>query len=209
VFRLVPRTLPQSITEPLGRLLARTGLTPNAITIIGFAGALGAAVLIARGQFLAGGIVMLAAAALDTMDGLLARATGRVTAFGGVLDSLFDRLSEAAALGGVLFFYANRGDLEESVLAFAAVVGSLLVSYMRARAEAAGLELREGLFTRPERVIVLGIGLIIDQVRIALWILAVLANLTVFERLFAVWMRWRAETAAERPAAQQGARREH
>lgn len=207
MFRLSPRALPQSIGGPLARLLARTGLTPNAITVIGFGGALAAAILAARGEFLAGGIVMLAAAAFDTMDGLLARATGRVTAFGGVLDSLFDRLSEAAVLGGLLFYFADRGDVEESVLAFAAAVGSLLTSYMRARAEAAGLQLREGLFTRPERVIVLGIGLIIDQARIALWIVAALANFTVFERLFAVWTKWRAQPSVEQPA-EQGARRE-
>jgi len=207
MFKLSPRALPESISGPLARLLARTGLTPNAITLIGFAGALAAAALIARGEFLAGGIVMLVAAAFDMMDGLLARATGRVTAFGGVLDSLFDRLSEAAVLAGLLFYFADRGDVEESVLAFAAVVGSLLTSYMRARAEAAGLELREGLFTRPERVIVLGIGLIIDQARIALWIVAVLANFTVFERLFAVWTKWRAHPSTEQPA-EQGARRE-
>jgi CDP-diacylglycerol--glycerol-3-phosphate 3-phosphatidyltransferase len=157
------------------------------ITALGLAGALGAAVLIARGQFLAGGILMLAAAAFDMMDGLLARATGRATAFGGILDSLADRLSEAAVLAGVLFYFSSHGKREETLLAFVAVVGSLLVSYVRARAEAAGLRLRDGIFTRPERVIVLGIGLIIDQMRIVLWILAVLANLTVLERLVAVW----------------------
>jgi CDP-diacylglycerol--glycerol-3-phosphate 3-phosphatidyltransferase len=81
------------------------------------------------------------------------------------------------------------------VLAFAAVVGSLMVSYLRARAEAAGFELREGLFTRPERVIVLGVGLIFDIVRIALWVLAVLANLTALQRL---WVVRRKAVALER-----------
>lgn len=189
MFTLVPHTLPRRLTDPLGQALARTGITPNMITAVGLAGAVGAAVLVARGSFLAGGILMLAAAALDLLDGMVARASGRVTAFGGVFDSVCDRLSEAAVLGGLLFRLSSEGKREEVVLAFAAVVGSLLVSYLRARAEAAGLQLREGLFTRPERVVVLGAGLIVDQVRIALWILAVLANLTVLQRLWVVRRR--------------------
>ena len=186
MFTLMPHTLPKRLTDPVGQALARTGVTPNMITAAGLAGAIVAAVLIARGEFLAGGIVMLAAAALDLFDGMVARASNRVTVFGGVFDSLCDRLSEAAVLGGLLFRLAGQGKREEVVLAFAAVVGSLLVSYLRARAEAAGLQLREGVFTRPERVIVLGAGLIVDQVRIALWVLAVLANLTVLQRLWVV-----------------------
>jgi CDP-diacylglycerol--glycerol-3-phosphate 3-phosphatidyltransferase len=186
VFTLVPHTLPKRLTDPVGRTLARNGVTPNMITTAGLAGAVVAAVLVARGEFLAGGIVMMAAAALDLLDGIVARASGRVTLFGGVFDSLCDRLSEAAVLGGLLFRLASQGKREEVMLAFAAVVGSLLVSYLRARAEAAGLQLREGLFTRPERVIVLGVGLVVGQVRIALWILAVLANLTVLQRLWVI-----------------------
>ena len=197
MFSLTPRSLPSRIAEPLGRALAKTGLTPNMITALGLAGALGASVLIARGEFLAGGILMLAAASLDMMDGIVARATGRVTTFGGIFDSLADRLSEAAVLASVLFYFSSRGEREETILVFVAMVGSLLVSYVRARAEAAGLRLRDGLFTRPERVIVLGIGLIIDQMRIVLWILAVLANLTVLERLVAVWRQLRGRETGE------------
>jgi CDP-diacylglycerol--glycerol-3-phosphate 3-phosphatidyltransferase len=186
LFTLVPHTLPKRLTEPVGQTLVRTGITPNMITVAGLAGAIVAAVLVAFGQFLAGGIVMMAAAALDLLDGIVARASGRVTLFGGVFDSVCDRLSEAAVLGGLVFRFASQGKREEVVLAFAAVVGSLLVSYLRARAEAAGLQLREGFFTRPERVIVLGVGLIFGIVRIALWLLAVAANLTVLQRLWAV-----------------------
>jgi CDP-diacylglycerol--glycerol-3-phosphate 3-phosphatidyltransferase len=186
LFTLLPHNLPKGVTEPLGRTIARTGITPNMITIAGLVGAIGAAVLVARGQFLAGGIVMLVAAALDLFDGMVARASGQVTLFGGIFDSLFDRLSEAAVLGGLLFRLVSQGKREEVMLTFAAMVGSILVSYLRARAEAAGLQLREGLFTRPERVIVLGVGLIFSIVRIALWVLAVAANLTVLQRLWVV-----------------------
>jgi CDP-diacylglycerol--glycerol-3-phosphate 3-phosphatidyltransferase len=188
-FTLLPHSLPQRLVNPVALAVARTGVTPNTITVLGFLGNLGAAVLVARGEFLAGGLVVLAASALDLLDGALARATGRVTRFGAVLDAVLDRLSEAAVLGALVFYYAALDRREEVALAFAAAVGSIMVSYVRARAESHGLELKEGLFTRPERVIVLALGLIIDQTRIALWILAVLANLTALQRLYVVWRR--------------------
>ncbi len=105
-----------------------------------------------------------------------------------------DRVSEAAILFGILFYFSDRGEHTEVLLAFAAVVGSMLVSYIRARGEVAGVQIREGLFTRPERVIIVGVGSIIDLVTIALWILAILANLTALQRLYAVWHRTREET---------------
>jgi CDP-diacylglycerol--glycerol-3-phosphate 3-phosphatidyltransferase len=194
-FTLLPHSLPRRFTDPVALAVARTGLTPNAITALGLAGSLGAAALVAGGYFLAGGLVVLAAAALDLLDGALARATGRVTTFGGVFDSVLDRLGEAAVLGGVLFHFSEGGHRQEVVLAFIAVVGSIMVSYVRARAEAAGLKLTEGIFTRPERVIVLGLGLIVDQMRIALWILAVLAVFTALQRLYVVWRRLGSEQA--------------
>ena len=202
-FTLLPHTVPRRITDPIVGVLARAGVAPNHLTLLGFAGNLGAAVLAARGQFLAAGIVTLVASALDLLDGALARATGRASAFGAVLDSVFDRLSEAAVLAGLAFYFAQRGDREEVVLCFAALAGSLLVSYVRARAQSFGLDLREGFFTRPERVLVLGAGLIIDQTRIALWILAVMANLTALQRLYVVWERFRRD-----PPPVEGLRRE-
>jgi CDP-diacylglycerol--glycerol-3-phosphate 3-phosphatidyltransferase len=186
---LLPHSLPRRLTDPVALAVARTGLTPNALTALGLAGSLGAAALVAGGHFLIGGLVMLAAAALDLLDGALARATGRVTAFGGVFDSVLDRLGEAAVLGGVLFHFSQGGHRQEVVLAFIAVVGSMTVSYVRARAEAAGLKLTDGIFTRPERVIVLGLGLIVDQMLIALWVLAVLTVFTALQRLYVVWRR--------------------
>ena len=91
-FTLLPHTLPRRFTDPVALAVARTGLTPNALTALELAGSLGAAALVAGGYFLIGGLVVLAAAALDLLDGALARATGRVTAFGGVFDSVLDRL---------------------------------------------------------------------------------------------------------------------
>jgi len=190
-FTLLPHGVPRRLTDPIVLFMARLGISPNHLTLLGFAGNVGAGALAARGQFIAAGVLSLAASGLDLLDGALARATGRATAFGAVLDSTLDRLSEVAVLGGLAFYFANRGDREEVMLCFIAMVGSVLVSYVRARAENFGLDLREGLFTRPERVLVLGLGLIIDQTRIALWILAVVAGLTALQRLYVVWDRFR------------------
>ena len=196
-FTLLPHSLPRRFADPVALAVARTGLTPNAVTALGLAGSLGAAALVAGGYFLIGGLLVLAAAALDLLDGALARATGRVTPFGGVFDATLDRLGEAAVLGGVLYHFSEGGHRQEVILAYIAIVGSISVSYVRARAEAAGFSLKEGLFTRPERVIVLGLGLMVDQVLIALWILAVVSVFTALQRLYAAWRG----LGAEKPPA--------
>jgi CDP-diacylglycerol--glycerol-3-phosphate 3-phosphatidyltransferase len=202
-FTLLPHGVPRRLTDPIVLFMARLGISPNHLTLLGFAGNVGAGALAARGQFIAAGALSLVASGLDLLDGALARATGRATAFGAVLDSTLDRLSEAAVLGGLAFYFAQRNDREEVMLCFIAMVGSILVSYVRARAENFGLDLREGLFTRPERVLVLGLGLIIDQTRIALWVLAVVAGLTALQRLYVVW-----DTFRRNPPPIEGAPRE-
>ena len=194
-FTLLPHTVPRRLPDPIVAVIARTGVTPNHLTVLGFLGNVGAGVLAARGDFLAAGLVVLAASALDLLDGALARATGRASAFGAIFDSVLDRLSEAAVLGGLVFYFAQRDQREEIALCFAALTGSILVSYVKARAQANGLDLHVGLFTRAERVLLLGGGLIISQVRIALWILAIMANATALQRLYTVWDRFRQEEA--------------
>ncbi len=194
---LLPRSAPGWIVDPIVNALARLGVTPNTLTVAGVAGNGAAAVLCATGAFLSAGIVMIAASSLDLFDGALARATGRATDFGSVFDAVMDRLSEAAVLFGLLFWFSDRGDRTEELLIFVAVVGSILVSYVRARAEIIGLKLREGLFTRAERVAALAAGLILDDVLSAnvitpvLWLLAVLACVTAIQRLALVWWRTR------------------
>ena len=118
-------------------------------------------------------------------DGALARATGRVTRFGAVLDATFDRISEAAVLFGMLVYELNLGNREESLLIFAALTGSLLVSYVRAKVEAMGGTMSDGLFTRTERVVLTGAALITGWLRAGLWVLAVLTLLTAAQRLLA------------------------
>jgi len=198
-FSLVPHKVSTKVTDPIVSPLAALGVTPNMISAAGFAGNVAAGCLAAGGQFLAAGIVMLVFSGLDLLDGALARKTGTVTKFGAVFDSVLDRLSEAAVLGGLLFHYAEAGGHAQAiVLCYAAIVGSIMVSYARARAEGIGLTLREGLFTRAERVLLLGAALIIGHGVLlwALWVLAVLSHFTAVQRVFTVWRRLSADGGA-------------
>ncbi|TET41074.1 MAG: CDP-alcohol phosphatidyltransferase family protein [Dehalococcoidia bacterium] len=184
--------LASRITRPALGVLSRTGLKPDVLTLLGLAINIGAACLIAIHHFLAAGILILLAGLFDLLDGALARFTNRSTKFGALLDSVTDRISEAAIFCGLLVWYMSTGSDLEIVLVFAALVGSFLVSYIRARAEGMMLECHVGLFTRAERVIVLAAGLILDQVFIALWVLVVFVYVTVVERLFYIWRKAKA-----------------
>ena len=198
-FSLVPHKVSTKVTDPIVSPLAALGVTPNMISAAGFAGNVAAGCLAAGGQFLAAGIVMLVFSGLDLLDGALARKSGTVTKFGAVFDSVLDRLSEAAVLAGLLFHYAETGGHTQAiVLCYAAIVGSIMVSYARARAEGIGLTLREGLFTRAERVLLLGGALIIGHGVLlwALWVLAVLSHFTAVQRVFTVWRRLSADGGA-------------
>ncbi len=195
---LLPRSAPGWLVDPPVNLLARLRVTPNMLTVAGVLGNIGAGILAGYGELpLAGGVV-LAASSLDMLDGALARATGQATPFGSVFDATLDRVSEAAVLFGLLVYFSDRGDRTEELLIFAAVVGSILVSYVRARAQVIGVQLTEGVFTRLERVVVLGGGLMLDaawedSVTAMLWVLAALAGATALQRLALVWWKTRGE----------------
>lgn len=182
--RLLPSRPPERLILPLVRGLAALHVTPTAITVAGLAGNIVAAVLIGSGELLAGGVVMLLSSALDMLDGALARETGRASPFGALFDSVVDRISESVVLFGVLVYTTGQGDREQTLLVFGALAGSLLVSYVRARTEGLGATMTAGLFTRPERVILLAVGLIFDWMRVVLWVLAVLTALTTLQRLY-------------------------
>lgn len=176
------------ITNPIMGILSRSGIKPDALTFTGLVVNIGAAYVIATGHFLLGGVLILIAGLFDLLDGALARFVKQTRKFGAILDSTIDRISEAAIFCGLLVWYMMEGNTLEVVLVFAVLIGSFLVSYVRARAEGLGLECKIGLFTRAERVIVLAIGLIVGQfvdlaVVIALWILAVFVYITVVQRL--------------------------
>ena len=181
------------LTLPIVQLLARTSITPSALTWIGFFITTGAAALIITRHLLAAGFVVLLAGFFDTLDGALARHINKETRFGAILDSTLDRLSEAVLLIGLLVLYALEQSFPQLVLVGVALVSSQLVSYIRARAEALGLECTVGLFTRPERVVVLAFGLLLSQFAyaliIALAIIAAFSFITVVQRLVYVWQQ--------------------
>jgi CDP-diacylglycerol--glycerol-3-phosphate 3-phosphatidyltransferase len=185
----MPRALPRQVTGPVVAVLARLGVTPNMLTVAQLLGGIGAGLLIANGELAWGGVAVLAAAAIDAFDGTLARTTGRVTRFGGVFDSTIDRLFEGVVLGGLLWYYLGLGQRDESMLVFVTAVGSLSVSYVRARAEVERIQLYDGLFTRAVRIVVLAAGLVVGEVVIVLWILAVMTVLTTLQRLFVTYQR--------------------
>ena len=165
--------------------------TPNGITILGFLVTVAAAYLVGSGWLLAGGIVFLFGGALDLLDGALARLTDTVSPFGALLDSVFDRLSEAALFVG-LGVYVMRDDISEDQQIFfitvllLALIFSQSVSYLRARGEGLGVFTKDGLMTRPERVVLLGIGLIVDQIEWFLLGIAVVSCLSLFQRIFTI-----------------------
>ncbi len=183
------------LTQPVVRLLAKTPITPNALSWFGFLVTVGAGALIVTEHLFAAGFVVLIAGFFDTLDGALARSTNRTTKFGAVLDSTLDRLSEAVVLLAILFLYAGKQSWVVIVFTGLALVSSLMVSYVRARAEGIGVEDEVGLFTRTERVVVLALGLLLNQVTdtliIALAIIAVFSSITVGQRLIHVWQRTR------------------
>lgn len=179
------------IAEPVARLVAKTGVHPNAVTLFGFILNAGAAWVLATGHFLIGGFLVLFAGVFDLLDGALARVTGKGTIFGALLDSTIDRYSEAVLLFGLLIYFARRHDTTEVILIFAAIAGSMLISYIRARAEGLGLDAEVGIMRRTLRICTLALGLLINQVLIFLWILAILTHFTAWHRLFYVWRRTR------------------
>ncbi|WP_038038547.1 CDP-alcohol phosphatidyltransferase family protein [Thermorudis peleae] len=174
--------------QHVGAVLARGRLTPNMLTVLGFLLNLAVAVVLALGHLQAAGLLALFAGAFDMLDGAVARATGKITLFGGFLDSFIDRYSEAVVFGGILIYFLRvpHGDLP-IVLCYAAIVGSLMVSYARARAEAAGIALTAGIFARPERIVTLALFLLLNRPIWALWLLAIVANITALQRAYLVW----------------------
>ena len=175
--------------EPVAATLVAIGFNANAATIAGFLIAVIAAAFAATGQFLIAGIISIPAALFDMIDGAIARRTGKVSDRGALLDSTFDRLSEAALLLGLLIYYSATDSFrrEAIILAFIAFVGSIMVSYIRARAEGLGYKGTSGFLTRPERVVIMTVTLIIGQPIWGLWILAVGTPLSAFYRFWAEW----------------------
>lgn len=181
------------IAAPLSHIahwLELTGISPNTLTIIGFVLTLAVAVILATGNLFLGGLLLIFAALFDTLDGALARHSNQVTVFGAFLDSVMDRYSEALTLIGLMFYYAAQPDGATPILLLACtLVGSLMVSYTRARAEAVNIECKEGFFQRTERIVVLILGLVSGWMLPVLWVLAIFTNLTALQRVVDVYKK--------------------
>ena len=180
--RLLPERIPAAASEAIGRGVGRLGITPNMITLAGAAGSGVAAWLIVEERLLIAGVVFLGFSAMDFVDGAVARATGQTTPYGALLDAVMDRVGEALVLVACIWYFAERGEDVQAGFGYAALFGSIAVSYVRARGEALGVATRAGLFRRQERVVLLGIGLLANGLTVVIIILAVLANATALQR---------------------------
>jgi CDP-diacylglycerol--glycerol-3-phosphate 3-phosphatidyltransferase len=186
-LNLLPQRPPKAIAGAIGRAVGGLGVTPNMISILGLGGNLASAWLITQDHLLSAGIVYLFFSALDMVDGAVARATGLASPFGAVFDSVLDRASEAIVLAACGWYFAERGEQVQAAVAYAALFGSVAVSYMRARAEVVGMSMREGLFRRQERVAMLGLGLLFNGLTVVIWVLALLSNFTALQRFAMLW----------------------
>jgi CDP-diacylglycerol--glycerol-3-phosphate 3-phosphatidyltransferase len=187
MFSDIARKYSRILLEPIARFISQTGLSPNVITIIGFVLMIGVAIVLAQGYFFLGCWLIIAAVLFDAVDGTLARMMGRTSRFGAFLDSTLDRFSEAVIFLGIFIHLSGENEKVALILIYATVVGSLMVSYARARAEGIGIPLKDGLFTRFERILLLVIGLISNQLTLILWLLAIFSNLTAVQRMYLVW----------------------
>ena len=168
--------------DVMGRGLARIGATPTFMTVLGLAVVLAGSVVIASGRLASGALLVAGGSLLDGLDGAVARATDQVSARGAFLDSVFDRLGEVAAFAALAFVQA--GEARQLLLIVVAIGGAMLVPYVRARAEAVGLDGRGGLMGRSERLIVFCVGLVFfpDYIEAMLWVFVALVWLTVIVR---------------------------
>ncbi len=179
--------------DRVGRVLARTGLTPDLASLLGLVVNGAVAAVLATGRFGLGGLLLLIAAPLDMIDGALARATGKSSTYGAFLDSNLDRYSEVILFFGLLW-HAQHDPTHattRTLLLFGCATGSLLVSYARARAESLGFDNEVGILARPERVVGLGAFLLFGWTDVIFWLLAALTYVTAVQRLVHVWLRWR------------------
>ena len=191
------------------RGLALSRIHPNVLTFIGLLINVGAAALLATGQFRWAGAVIIGAGLFDMVDGRVARETNRVTRFGGFFDSVLDRYSDLGLLIGLLVWYGSINRFGYVVLTAVAMTASVMISYTRARAENTIPQCKVGFLERPERVVLLIIGALFDRMAPVLWVIAVLGNLTVIHRMVFTWQETRRlEEAQLRPAGRAATRAE-
>jgi CDP-diacylglycerol--glycerol-3-phosphate 3-phosphatidyltransferase len=169
--------------DPVGAFFNRLGIFPNTMTLIGLGGNIIGAVLLALGHITVGGIVVLLMGLIDTLDGTMARLRGMPSDFGAFVDSVTDRYSELVIFGGLAYYFLNKGDWISVLGIYIAASGSVLVSYVRARAASVGMDTKVGFLSRFERYLVLAPSLIFHIPMVGIWIIAVFANFTAIQRI--------------------------
>lgn len=206
MFNVQLRSVFTKLLNPLGRRLAAIGVTPNAITVVGTIGAVaGALVFFTRGWWFVGTLVIWGFVMLDALDGIVARASGKVSKFGGVLDSTGDRFADAAVFGAIGWYFAVHGQRGMLLAALLCLVLGSVTSYIRARAEAAGFSCKVGIAERADRLIIVLVGTGLSGgpfdlpyvQAIALWALVAASTITVGQRLATVYRQARALEAGE------------
>src|SRR5580698_10944519 len=196
---MLTRTIGRFFVWPIDRLaalLASTGIPPNVITWLALVLNLWAGVLFAAGRFAAAGGMMLLAGLCDLLDGPVARRQNRVSLFGGFLDSILDRYADLILFLGLLVYYASVNRFMYAVLSGAAMAGSVMVSYAKARAESLTPSVEIGFWERPERLALMILGALTNRMDVALWILAIGPNITVIHRIIHTWQQTKGEGLA-------------
>jgi CDP-diacylglycerol--glycerol-3-phosphate 3-phosphatidyltransferase len=180
------RVIFKGILDPIAGFLNNLGLKPNTVTILGLIGHFIGAYFLMKGEFLWGGLIILLMAPIDVLDGAMARLRGEPKKFGSFVDSVVDRYEELLIFGGLLIFYVHQQNWLACLLVYLSAAGSILVSYIRSKAETLGFEAKVGILTRFERYVVLIPSLVFNLVIPGLWILAILSNFTAIQRIFHV-----------------------
>jgi CDP-diacylglycerol--glycerol-3-phosphate 3-phosphatidyltransferase len=173
----------KGLLDAVGAFLNRTGLTPNTVTLLGLAGTTVGAYLISQGKMTVGAIVLFLFVIVDAFDGTMARLRGESSDFGAFVDSVSDRYAEFVTFGGLLYYFVSQENYPGVMVTFLATAGSVLVSYVKARAEGLGFTAKVGILTRAERYIVLIPLLIFNQPYVAVAVIALLGNITAFQRI--------------------------
>jgi CDP-diacylglycerol---glycerol-3-phosphate 3-phosphatidyltransferase len=182
----------RDIARKVAQVFVKTPITPNMLTLFGLVLNAGVAALLITDHKVAGGFMLIFAGLFDMLDGALARVADKTSTFGAFLDSVVDRYSEAIVLLGLLLYYYLHGSpntIVEVVLIYVILVGSMMISYTRARAGALNIHNEVGIMARPERIILLAIGLVFQTVLLLpiLWIMAVGTQITAIQRVLYVW----------------------
>jgi CDP-diacylglycerol--glycerol-3-phosphate 3-phosphatidyltransferase len=177
------RTVLDDLFKPFAWLLLACRVTPNQVSLMGILLNLITAWLIVDGQLLLAGLMYLLAGGLDLLDGILARLAKMATRFGAFLDSTADRISEGVVFAAIAYHFASHGQSIDAAVAVLALLGSLLVSYTRARAEGLGLECKVGIVTRAERVVVIAFGLMFGLLPEAIYVVAALTAFSTTQRI--------------------------